>query len=42
MMRRRSRDILEGELDTERLIAEADVAYEFDFDRFPDLPLEGV
>jgi len=46
VMRRRSRDVYEGELDTERLIEAADVAYDFDFDKVveqvPDLPNEGV
>jgi len=46
VMRRRSRDVYEGELDTERLIEAADVAYDFGFDKVveqvPDLPNEGV
>jgi len=45
VMRRRSRDVYEGELDTE-LIEAADVACDFDFDKVveqvPDLPNEGV
>lgn len=32
MLQRRSREIFEGELDTERLIAANDAAYDFDFD----------
>jgi hypothetical protein len=45
VMRRRSRDVYEGELDTLRLNEIADVAYEFDFatlEQVPDLPNEGV
>lgn len=49
VMRQRSRDIYEGEQDTERILAQNDIAYDFDFDasiaganELDSAPLEGA